>query len=389
MRLHSRKTIINYVPEGNPPKAERTRINIALYLYITALILLFLYIFYIIYTKLRYVEFTGFIQVPKVVVKTHKDGVVDKIFVKNGLAVKKGEPLFSIKYSVETTLPISVRLNLRTRLDDLKVKLNAVEDTLKHINTPDILKLKSQINSIKAQIVSKESLLKAMQRMIWKNKELNRTSRLLELSPVNPGSLESIKLNIERLKATIASLKSTLKSLEDEKRSLEEIERRSLLFKERSLKRNITLLERELKQIGGTVFKTEVENVVKSQLNGKVLEVNVVPHQSVAKGDSLAVIIPDKVKVKFLLVAGQKKLKYLKKGLKLSLVLHDGRELSGKIVDIYSSASGYQPKLTKDYWPLFSPIVGEVEIRKPPDDLYVLDGVKVKAFVGRKIWNIF
>ena len=112
---------------GSPPKAEKTRINIALYLYITALTLSFLYILYIIYTKLRYVEFSGFIQVPKVVVKTHKDGVVDKIFVKNGLAVKKGEPLFSIKYSIETTLPISARLNLRTRLDDLKVKLNAVE----------------------------------------------------------------------------------------------------------------------------------------------------------------------------------------------------------------------------------------------------------------------
>ena len=389
MRLHSRKTVINYVPEGSPPKAERTRINIALYLYITALILLFLYILYIIYTKLRYVEFSGFIQVPKVVVKTHKDGVVDKIFVKNGLAVKKGEPLFSIKYSIETTLPISARLNLRTRLDDLKVKLNAVEVSLKHINTPDILRLKSQINSIKAQILSKEGLLKAMQKMVWQNRELNRTDRILELSTVNPDGLGSIKLNIERLKAALASLKSTLKSLEQERKSLEEAERASLLFRERSLKRSISLLKGELKQIGGTVFKTEVEDVVKSQLNGKVLEVNVVPHQSVAKGDSLAVIIPDKVKVKFLLVAGQKKLKYLKKGLKLSLVLPDGRELSGKLIDIYSSASKYQPKLAKDYWPLPSPVVGVINVVNPPEDLFELDGVKVKVIIERKIWSIF
>ena len=389
MRLHNRKTIINYVPEGNPPKSDRTRVNIALYLYVTVLILLFLYIIYIIYTKLRYVEFTGFIQVPKVVVKTHKDGVADKIFVKNGMAVKKGEPLFSIKYSVETTLPISARLNVRTRLDDLRVKLNAVEVNLKHINTPDILRLKSQINSIKAQIISKEGLLKAMQKMVLQNRELNRTDRLLELSTVNPDSLGSIKLNIERLKATLASLKSTLKSLEQERKSLEEAERASLLFRERSLKRSISLLKGELKQMGGTVFKTEVEDVVRAQLNGKVLEVNVVPHQSVAKGDSLAVIIPDKIKVKFLLVAGQKKLKYLKKGLKLSLVLPDGRELSGKLIDIYSSASKYQPKLTKNYWPLPSPVVGVINVENSPKELFDLDGVKIKAVIERKIWSIF
>ncbi len=389
MRLHNRKTIINYVPEGNPPKSDRTRVNIALYLYVTVLILLFLYIIYIIYTKLRYVEFTGFIQVPKVVVKTHKDGVADKIFVKNGMAVKKGEPLFSIKYSVETTLPISARLNVRTRLDDLRVKLNAVEVNLKHINTPDILRLKSQINSIKAQIISKEGLLKAMQKMVLQNRELNRTDRLLELSTVNPDSLGSIKLNIERLKTALASLKSTLRSLEQERKSLENAERASLLFRERSLKRSISLLKGELKQMGGTVFKTEVEDVVRAQLNGKVLEVNVVPHQSVAKGDSLAVIIPDKIKVKFLLVAGQKKLKYLKKGLKLSLVLPDGRELSGKLIDIYSSASKYQPKLTKNYWPLPSPVVGVINVENSPKELFDLDGVKIKAVIERKIWSIF
>lgn len=389
MKLHSRKTIINYVPEGKPPKVERTKINIALYLYITGLILLFLYILYIVYTKLRYVEFTGFIQVPKVVVRTYKDGVVDKIFVKNGLVVKRGEPLFSIRYTVETSVPVSARLNLRTRLDDLKVKLNAVEANLKYINTPDILRIRSEINSIKAQIISRESLLRAMQRMVWQSREFDRTSKLLELSTVSPDNIGNLALNIERLRATIASLKLTLKSLEDERKDLEETERRGLLFKKRSLKMNISFLERELKQMSGAVYKAEVVDTVSSQLNGKVLEVNVVPHQSVRKGDSLAVIIPYEMKIKFLLVAGQKKLKYLKKGLKLSLVLPDGRELYGRVVDIYSIASEYQPKLTKEYWPLPSPVIGVIDVDNPPEDLDSLDGVKVKAVIERKIWSIF
>ncbi len=389
MKLHSRKTVINYVPEGSPPKAERTKINIALYLYISALILLFIYILYILYTKIRYVEFSGFIQVPKVVVKTYKDGVVDKIFVRNGLMVKRGEPLFSIKYSVETRLPISARLNLQTQLDNLRVKLNTVEASLKHINTPDILRIDGQISSVKAQIISKEGLLNALKKMVLKSKELNRTGRLLELSTINPDSLGNLELNIERLKATILSLKSTLISLKEERRVLEEAERGGLLLKERSLKKSISFLEDELKRVSGTVFKTEMVDVVKSQLNGRVLYINVVPHQNVFKGDSLAVIVPDAVRVKFILVAGQKKLKYLKRGLGLNLILPDGRELHGKLVNISSLALKYQPKLAREYWPLASPVVGEIDVENPPKDLVDLDGVKVKAVIERKIWNIF
>ena len=389
MRLHSSKTIINYIPEGNPPKNERTRINIALYLYIAGLVLLSLYILYIIYTKIRYVEFTGFIQVPKVVVKTYKDGVVDKIFVKSGLMVKKGEPLFSIKYSVETKLPISVKLNLQSQLDNLRVKLNAIEASLKHINTPDILRINGQIRSVKAQIIFKEGLLKSMQKMVSEKSEFKRTSTLLELSTVNPDSLDTMRLNIERLKATIFTLKSTLKSLEEERRNLEKIKRNDLLLKERTLRKNISLLEEELGKINSAVFKIEAEDIIKSQLNGRILGIDVFPHQSVMSGDSLAVVIPYAVKIKFFLVTGQKKLKYLKKGVGLNLILPDSRELHGRLVDINSAALKYQPKLKREYWPLASPVIGEIEVKNPPKDLVGLDGVKIKAVIERKIWSIF
>ena len=389
MRLHSKKTVINYAPEGTPPKSERKKINIALYLYIFGLILFSLYVTYIIYTKIVYVEFSGFVQVPKVVVKSYKDAIVDKTYVKNGLPVKAGDPLFSIKYSVETKLPISARYNLRAQLDTLKMRLNTVEAKLKYITSPDILRITEQISSLKAEIISKESLLKAMQRMVWEKRELGRRSVPLELSTINPNDLGDIKLKIERLKATLPSLRLNLNSLEKERRDLVTMIKNGLLFKKRAIKKNISMLNDELAKMDSTVLKTDVEDIVKSKINGKISEINIVPHQSVVKGDSLAVIIPDTAKIQFVLLAGQKKLKYLHKDIELTLILADGRELDGKLVDIHSAALKYQPELTSKYWPLSSPIVGEIEVKDPPSDLTLFDGLKIKAIVERKLWNIF
>lgn len=389
MKLHSRKTVINYAPEGSPPKSERKKINIALYLYIFGLILFSLYIVYVIYAKIKYVEFTGFIQVPKVVVKSYKDGVVDKIFVKNGLSVEEGESLFSIKYSFETKIPLSARLNLERHLDNLRVKLNTIEAKLMYISTPDILRINGEISSAKAQIISKESLLKALKKIILEKREFERTSKPLELSTINPDNLENMKLRIERLKAIILSLKSSLESLEDERRKLEEITKKGLLFRKRSLKKSISLLENELKRRKSSILEKDFKEIIKSKLKGRILQITVTPNQSVVKGDSLAVIIPDTLKIRFLIFSGQKKLKYLQKGVEPTLILADGRELHGKLVDLRSAALTYQPKVTKKYWPVPPPVIGEIKVKNPPQDLAVLDGLKIKVIVERKIWDIF
>ncbi|WP_456457526.1 HlyD family secretion protein [Nitratifractor sp.] len=389
MKLHNRKTVINYAPEGTPPKSQRKKINIALYLYIIGLIIFSLYILNILYSKIKYIEFSGYIQVPKVIVMSYKDSIVDKIFIKNGLPVKKGEPLFSIKYSTETKSPISVKLNLQAHLDNLKVKLNSIEEKLNYINTPDILRINGQISSLKAEIVSKKSYLKALQKILLEKKELERTSKPLELSTINPDIFENMKFRIENIKATILSLESTLKSLEEERDRLEKIVRNGLLFKKKTVQKSISLLENELKKVSSPVFQADINDIIKSKVNGRVLQVNVSPKQSIAKGDSLAVILPDRVKIKFLLFSGQKKLIYLHKGVPITLLLSDGRELEGKLVDIYSAALRYQPKLTKKYWPTPSPLVGEIEVKNPPKNLVVLDGLKIKAVIERKIWNIF
>ncbi len=389
MRLHSKKTIINYAPEGSPPKIEKNRINISLYIYLVILTILVFYMFYVFYTKILYVKFVGFVEIPKIVVKAYTDETVDKILVKKGSVVKVGQPLFSVKHPFETRLPVTVRLNLETQLDNLKTKLKTVRISLKRINSQEIIRIDNQIESIKAQLISKESFLKTLNNLIKANWALEKNNRLLELSTLNPNAFANAKLNIQNIKATIAFLKASLWGLKKERRGLVELVRNDLLSKENLLKNNIAILENELNKLNSQVVKTEISDVVRSQLNGRVVEINVYSHQGVAKGDSLAVIVPHTKNTRILLYSGIKKLKYLKKGLKLNLILSNDIVLHGKLIDIHSVALKYQPKLSKDYWPLESPVVGVVELINPPNDLISLDGVKVKAVIGRKVWSIF
>lgn len=389
MRLRSKKTLLNYAPEGTPPMSERKKINIALYLYIVALVLFSTYVLFIVYTKIRYEEYTGFIHVPKVVVKTYGDGIVEKVFAKNGMKVNEGQPLFLIKYPAVRKLPVSAKYRFRLELDNLRFKLNSVEAKLKHISNPDILRIDREISSVYVQIVSRKSMLKALERLLVKKRELGRTSKPLELSTIDPNILDNMQLRIERLKATILSLESALKSLKNWRKRLIEMARNNLILKEKTLKKNIELLATDLKSISRPVLETDLEEPVKSQISGRVVQLAVTPDQSVVKGDSLAVIVPDQAKIKFLLFAGQKRIKYLQKGIELTLILADDRELRGTLVDIHTAALTYQPKLTKRYWPSPSPVEGEIEVKNPPKDLVLLDGLKIKAVVERKLWNIF
>ncbi len=389
MRLHNRRTIINYAPEGIPPKTERNRISISFYIYIIILTIFVFYMFYVFYTKIIYVKFAGFVEIPKVVVKAHIDETVDKILVKDGSAVREGQPLFSVRYPFETRLPVTVKLNLNTQLENLKIKLKTIKTSLKRINSPEIIRIDNQIETIKSQIILKESLLKTMNNLIKTSRVLEKNNRLLELSTLNPNVFVNAKLNIESMKATIASLKASLWSLKKERRNFVELARSDLSDKEKLLKNNIAILEDELNKLNSQIFKTEISDVVRSQIKGRVVEVDVYPHQNVTKGDSLAVIVPHTKNMRILLYSGIKKLKYLKKGLELNLILYDDTVLHGKLIDVYSAALKYQSKLTKDYWPLESPVVGVVELKDPPENLISLDGVKVKVVIGRKIWSIF
>ena len=210
MRLHSKKTIINYAPEGSPPKIEKNRINISLYIYLAILTILVFYMFYVFYTKILYVKFVGFVEIPKFVVKAYADETVDKILVKKGSVVKVGQPLFSVKHPFEARLPVTVRLNLETQLDNLKTKLKTVEISLKRINSQEIIRIDSQIESTKAQLIAKESFLRTLNNLIKANWALEKNNRLLELSTLNPNAFANAKLNIQNIKATIAFLKASL-----------------------------------------------------------------------------------------------------------------------------------------------------------------------------------
>jgi biotin carboxyl carrier protein len=369
------------MPEEEPQKPKGAKLSIYIYFFLISLVVL--YIIFIMFKKTYYIKITGFIKTDKAILQSDNMGIVNNVYIKEGKIVKKGQPIASITYYIKGITPLTLPLTLTEKLYYAKAEFQNIEQQLKNPNTPQILQLINKIQNLKVLIQSKKLEYNLLNKQINNNRKNIQISRLLELSTIDPSTIEKNKLNIESLQMQISQLSKNLKLLKKEKEIYVNNHIKNLESKKIQLKKEITFLENMLNSSKDSEIQTKVESIIRSPIKGKVLKVFVKNDIAVDRNTAIAVIAPIAKTTYFYLYSNAKSINYFKKGKKITILLPDREIINGTISSVYSAAIKYPTELSKNYWPIPSPIVIQVKINKIPERWVNLDGVKVKAILKR------
>jgi multidrug resistance efflux pump len=392
MKLRNRRSYLNYVPEGEPPVSRKR--TVAFYIYLLFILSVATYAIYLIYENLFYLEVSGYLEIPKVVVSSKRDGVLEHLYVKEGEEVNRGELLALVSSSYEVKTSPFRALNVEEEINRKELELERVlraldvlksKDSLElSVFIPGLLELEKNIKLTEVSLKEKRRELAQLKSFIDYMEKRERENRLLELSTVEVGELFKKKAQVSSLERELNFLQEKLKTLEEEKKRLISTKERELSLRAGELKREIESLRLALKALKVPLKTVKLDVEVRTPVSGKVIKVLSRESYPVSSGKPLLVILPKDGKVYVTLYCSPKKAVYFKRGSKIKLVLPDGKEVTGKVLQQYSAALPYTDKLKKEYWPVTSPVRIEVEV----DALYgglweMLDGVKVKARVKK------
>ncbi|TCK06525.1 HlyD family secretion protein [Phorcysia thermohydrogeniphila] len=392
MKLRNRRSYLNYVPEGEPPVSRKR--TVAFYIYLIFVLSVAAYAIYLIYENFLYVEVSGYLEVPKSVVSCQKSGVVERLYVKEGQRVSRGELLALVSSSYEVKGSPFRTVSLEREIGERKLELERVLRALEALRSkssvdlsvliPELLEVERKIKLTEASLKEKRRELLQLEKLITYREKEERESRLLELSTINAEELLKEKAQLSSLKGEIDLLREELKALEEEKRRLIRAKERELSIRVNELKKEIDVLNSALRSLKVPLRTVKLKVEVRSPVSGKVIKVLSREGFPVSSGKPLMVIVPSGSRVYVTLFCSPKKAIYFSKGSEVKLILPDGREVTGKVLEKYSAALPYAEELTKEYWPVTSPVRIEVQVDALYGELWEkLDGIKVKARVRK------
>jgi multidrug efflux pump subunit AcrA (membrane-fusion protein) len=308
LRLHSRKTYLTTLPEGQPP--PRRAASVARIVYVAGLVLVLTYIAHFLLMRIWMATAPGVVVPEELIVRAHERAIITGLAVSPGDTVTPGQTLFTMHFIREAS---------PARVDPFALDRARAER--------DVMVRDRELSLVGDAIQRAEAHLAHL-----------RALRALELNRERYGERRQIEVELESLRLKQASALSELSAYHEYQSALARLE----------VPEPTQALSSEYHTpIAGTVVAVDRNN-----------------HEYVREGERI-MLLKDPHGLQIRGYFAQDDLRYLQPGKEVQIALPDGKQGSGVIRRLGSSMTEIPALVRHEYTPTEPSVTVEVEVLSP------------------------
>lgn len=369
MRIRNRKSYLSAMPEGAaPPNRNKTMTS---RIYFAVLFAIAFYLLYVLANKIIFIESRGQVEVGRYLIHATVAGTIDPMTVKQGEAVKTGQPLITVRQPPTTrtrqngeqfkaSRDLELKKNEIISLEESSAKL-ADAGQAAAILPASILKLDNDARMKKIELSRLQEELKQLNTVIQGRQadQANR-ARLLELATVDPAISAREALEQQRLIAAIKGINGEIAAISRYREDLLAAEQMALRMKIAAIKNEVEPMQHYLDALQHGDDAGSLTEQLTAPIDGEIQAIFKVAGEQTAPGEPLLALRAPTAQVTVHGYFSEEQLPILSDRKKVKIIFPDGSTSQGVISNHYSIASSYREKLKNEYIPIKSAVLVEI-----------------------------